>query len=43
MDPKDVYAHLTNDAIQKKCALYGKYEQSNKLSFSELDSYMKSK
>lgn len=42
-DMSDVLAHLTNDAIQKKSPLYGKYEQSNKLSFGDMDSYLKSK
>ena len=40
-DPNDVFAHLTNDAIQKKCPLYGKYEQGNKLSFSDLEYLLK--
>ena len=42
-DPKDIYAHLTNDAIQKKSPMYGKYEQGNKLSFSDLKLFLKSK
>ena len=42
-DPNDVFAHLTNDAIQKKCPLYGKYEQGNKLSFSDLEYLLKGK
>lgn len=42
-DIRDQYAHLTNDAIQKKCPFYGKYEQSNKLSFGDLEVFLKSK
>ena len=42
-DLKDQLAHLTNDAIQKKSSLYGKYEQSNKLSFGDIDIFMRSK
>jgi len=29
--------HLTNDAVQKYSADYGKYESSNKLSYSEFE------
>ena len=32
--------HLTNDAIQKNTAEYGKYEKGNKLSYSELQKYL---
>ena len=32
--------HLTNDAIQKCCAGYGKYEPANKLSYSEFQRYL---
>ena len=32
--------HLTNDAIQKHSSNYGKYENSNKLSFSEFNRYL---
>lgn len=42
-DPNDLYAHLTNDAIQKKSSAYGKYQQSNKLSFSDMDSFLRTK
>lgn len=34
-DPTNQYIHLTNDAIQKYADDYGKYENGNKLSFSE--------
>ena len=27
--------HLTNDALQKKCKEYGKYEKGNKISYEE--------
>ena len=29
------FIHLTNDAVQKKCDDYGKFENGNKLSFKE--------
>lgn len=32
--------HLTNDAIQKKCADYGKYEPGNKMSYNEFQNYL---
>ena len=32
--------HLTNDAIQKKGADYGKYEKGNKVSFEEYQLYL---
>ena len=35
------YIHLTNDAVQKCSADYGKYEVSNKLSFEVLAEYLK--
>ena len=34
-DVSDVYVHLTNDAIQKYSEDYGRFENGNKLSFSE--------
>lgn len=37
---KDLYVHLTNDAVQKNCETYGKYESGNKLSYIELDKYI---
>lgn len=30
----DKYIHLTNDAVQKTCEEYGKYEPGNKLTFT---------
>lgn len=33
---KDLYVHLTNDAVQKNCETYGKYESGNKISYEEL-------
>jgi tubulin--tyrosine ligase len=39
---RDRYVHLTNDAIQKKSEDYGKYEVGNKLSFMEIEAYLKS-
>lgn len=35
--------HLTNDAIQKYLPNYGKYEKGNKLSYDELEAYIKKK
>lgn len=32
--------HLTNDAIQKNNAEYGKYQKANKLSYSDLQKYI---
>lgn len=34
--------HLTNDAIQKNSANYGKYEEGNKISYAEFQRYMDS-
>ena len=34
--------HLTNDAIQKKYADYGKYEPYNKISYEEFQRYLES-
>lgn len=36
----DSYIHLTNDAIQKTGENYGKYEEGNKLSYSEFERYL---
>jgi tubulin monoglycylase TTLL3/8 len=32
--------HLTNDAVQKNCQEYGKYEAGNKVSFTEFQKYI---
>jgi len=32
--------HLTNDAVQKKDEEYGKYENSNKLSYEDFQKYI---
>lgn len=32
--------HLTNDAIQKNCGHYGKYEEGNKISYAEFQRYL---
>lgn len=37
---KNRFIHLTNDAVQKKSANYGKFEESNKLSYSEFQAYL---
>lgn len=42
-DPSNIFGHLTNDAVQKKHKDYGKYEPCNKLSFSDLEVFLKSK
>ena len=34
-DLEDKECHLTNDAVQQKCATYGKFEPGNKLSMNE--------
>ena len=35
------YVHLTNDAVQQYADDYGKYEPANKISYHELDKYLK--
>ena len=37
------YVHLTNDAVQKKHEDYGKFENANKLSYSDFQRYLNSK
>ena len=37
---KDPTIHLTNDAVQKYTAQYGKYEKANKLTYAELHKYI---
>jgi len=37
---KNSEIHLTNDAIQKHSETYGKYEEANKLSYSEFQRYL---
>lgn len=37
---KDLFVHLTNDAIQKNGDNYGKYEHGNKVSYEELERYI---
>ena len=37
---KDGRVHLTNDAVQKQMADYGKYEKGNKISYDELNMYL---
>jgi hypothetical protein len=32
--------HLTNDAVQKRCEDYGKFEPGNKLSYNEFQLYL---
>jgi hypothetical protein len=34
--------HLTNDAVQKYDREYGKYEEGNKISYSEFQRYLDS-
>ncbi|OMJ82505.1 hypothetical protein SteCoe_16792 [Stentor coeruleus] len=36
----NLYIHLTNDAIQKSCEDYGKYESGNKMSYAEMQKYL---
>ena len=35
-----MFTHLTNDAIQKTSADYGKYEKGNKISYEEFQKYL---
>ena len=37
---KNRFIHLTNDAVQKKSANYGKFEEGNKLSYQEFQNYL---
>ena len=37
---KDLYTHLTNDAVQKCSSDYGKFEKGNKISYSDFQKYM---
>ena len=39
---KDPLVHLTNDAIQKNCENYGRFEKGNKLSYSDFQKYLDS-
>lgn len=36
----DKFIHLTNDAVQNKCEDYGKWENGNKLSYSDFQRYL---
>jgi len=38
---KDLFTHLTNDAVQKNGQDYGKFEKGNKVSYSEFRKYLK--
>jgi len=38
---QDSLVHLTNDAVQKHCKDYGKYEKGNKVSYEEFEKYLK--
>ncbi len=33
--------HLTNDAVQKYLPDYGKYEKANKITYEELENFVK--
>lgn len=39
-NPTDKMVHLTNDAVQKHCEDYGKYESGNKLSYNDFQKYL---
>lgn len=43
MDTTNKFVHLTNDAVQKTSAEYGRHEQGNKLSFAEYQTYLDDK
>ena len=34
------YVHLTNDAVQKHCDDYSKFENGNKLSYTDFQRYL---
>ena len=36
----DLFAHLTNDCLQKKCEDYGSFEEANKLTFKQMEAYL---
>jgi len=36
------FIHLTNDAVQKHSENYGKYEEGNKISYSQFQRYLDS-
>jgi tubulin---tyrosine ligase len=40
-DLENRYVHLTNDAIQKKSADYGKFETGNKMSYDDFQDFLK--
>ena len=39
-DVGNKYVHLTNDAVQKYCEEYGKFEAGNKLSYTDFQRYL---
>jgi len=39
-DLSDAYVHLTNDAVQKNCPDYGKYETANKMAPCDFQRYI---
>lgn len=39
-DVSDRFVHLTNDAVQKHCEDYGRFESGNKLSYSDFQRYL---
>ena len=41
-DVSNRFVHLTNDAVQKHCEDYGKFESGNKLSYSDFQRYLDS-
>lgn len=41
MNKTSISIHLTNDAIQKELHNYDKYETANKLSYGDIDKYIK--
>lgn len=36
----DIFIHLTNDAVQKNCDDFGKYENANKLSYNDFQKFL---
>jgi hypothetical protein len=39
-DIRDLFIHLTNDAVQCKNETYSKYEKGNKVSYAEFQRYL---
>ena len=40
LDSKDLYVHLTNNAVQRYCDNYGQFEQGNCIKFEDFHKMM---